>query len=56
MLREYDTAKADDIAVKAMKDEGLDPGAEQRIRTDFTRRILVTLHGLRNSDGIDRIG
>ena len=56
MLREKGEVKADDIAVKAMLDKELDPLTERKLRSDFTRRILVTLHDLRKAGTVQRIG
>ena len=56
LLREKGTIKADDVSVQAMRDKGLDPETERRIRTDFTRRILITLHDLRKAGTIEKVG
>jgi hypothetical protein len=56
MLRERSTVKADDIAVLAMKEKGLDPEADRKTRSDFIRRILVSLHDLRNANMIEKVG
>jgi len=56
MLREKGSVKADDIAVLAMKDKGLDPEADRKTRSDFIRRILVTLHDMRKAGTIEKVG
>lgn len=55
-LRERATVKADGIAVQAMKDKGLDPNKDQKLRSDFIRRILVSLHDLRKAGEIEKVG
>lgn len=55
-LREIGTVKADDIAVRAMKEKGLDPENNRKLRSDFIRRILVALHDLRDADEIEKVG
>jgi hypothetical protein len=39
LLREKGTIAADDVTVRAMREKGLDPEADRKQRTDFTRRI-----------------
>ena len=56
MLRERGTVKADDVAVLAMKEKGLDPEADRKTRSDFIRRVLVSLHDLRKSGVIEKVG
>ena len=56
MIREKGTIKADDVAVQAMRDKGLDPGTDHRTRVDFTKRILVTLHDLKKAGSIEKVG
>jgi hypothetical protein len=56
MIREKGTIKADDVAVQAMRDKGLDPGGDHRTRVDFTKRILVTLHDLTKRGTVVKIG
>jgi hypothetical protein len=56
MLRQKGTIRADDVAVQAMLDKRLDPEKNRRIRTDFIRRILVSLHDLRKADQIEKVG
>jgi hypothetical protein len=55
-LRERPSVKADDIAVQAMKDKGLDPNKDQKLRSDFIRRILVSLHDLRKAGEVEKVG
>lgn len=56
MLREKGTICADDVTVRAMRDKGLDPESDRKIRLDFTKRILVSLHDLRKAGTIEKIG
>jgi hypothetical protein len=56
MLRESGTIRADDVAVLAMREKGLDPEADRKTRSDFVRRILVSLHDLRKAGMIDKVG
>src|SRR5579863_4130126 len=55
MLRERGSIRADEVAVRAMRDKGLDPETHRKLRTDFNRRILVTLHDLMKAGQIQRI-
>lgn len=55
-LREYRTIKAETVAIQAMKDKGMDPDKDRKTRSDFTRRILVTLHDLRKAGYIEKTG
>jgi hypothetical protein len=56
LLREQETVTADDVTVRAMREKGLDPEADRKQRTDFTRRILVSLHDLRRAGTVEKIG
>jgi hypothetical protein len=56
LLREKGTITADDVTVRAMREKGLDPEADREQRTDFTRRILVSLHDLRRAGTVEKIG
>lgn len=56
MLRERGTVKADDIAVLAMREKGMDPEADRKTRSDFIRHILVSLHDLRKANVIEKVG
>jgi hypothetical protein len=55
-LREFGTIAADDLSVRAMRDKGLDPEADRKVRADFTRRFLVTLHDFRKNGLVEKIG
>ena len=48
LMREKGAIRAEDVTLQAMKDKGLDP-ADRKMRRDFTRRILVSLHDLRKA-------
>jgi len=56
MLREKGSIRADDVAVLAMREKGLDPEKERKLRTDFNRRILVTLHDLMKAGTAQKVG
>ena len=56
LLRENGEIAADDVTVRAMREKGLDPEADRKQRTDFTRRILVSLHDLRKVGTVDKVG
>ena len=56
MLRDKGTVKADDIAVVAMREKGMDPETDRKTRSDFIRRILVSLHDLRDSNVVEKVG
>lgn len=56
MLREKGSIRADDVTVRAMSEKGLDPESDRKLRADFTRRILVSLHDLRKNGTIEKIG
>ena len=56
LLREKGSVRADDITVRAMREKGLDPESDRKVRTDFTRRILVSLHDLRKNGTVEKIG
>jgi len=55
-LRENGTVKADAISVQAMKDKGLNPDKDRKLRSDFIRRILVSLHDLRKAGEVEKVG
>jgi hypothetical protein len=55
-LREKGAIRADDVALQAMRDKGLNPKTSRKLRTDFNRRILVTLHDLRKAGQIEKVG
>jgi hypothetical protein len=48
LLREKSTIRAEDVTILAMRDKGLDP-ENRKLRRDFTRRILVSLHDLKKA-------
>ena len=56
MLREKGTIRADEITVQAMREKGLDPDKDRKARTDFNRRILVSLHDLAKAEVVEKIG
>jgi hypothetical protein len=56
LLREKGTITAADVTVRAMREKGLDSEADRKQRTDFTRRILVSLHDLRRTGTVEKIG
>jgi hypothetical protein len=53
---ERGTVKADDIAVLAMMEKGMDPEADHKTRSDFIRRILASLQDLRDSNVVEKVG
>jgi len=55
-LREKGSIRADDVAVEAMRDKGMDPDKDRKTRADFIRRILVSLHDLRKAGMVEKIG
>lgn len=55
MLRERGSIRADDVTVQAMRDKGLDP-ENRKLRADFTRRILVSLHDLAKGGHVQKTG
>ena len=55
-MREHGMISANDVAVKAMRDKGLDPIAEAKLRVSFSQRILTSLHDLRRAGKVERIG
>jgi hypothetical protein len=56
MLREKGTIRAEDVTVRAMREKSMDPSADKKLRRDFTRRILVTLHDLRKAGAVMKLG
>lgn len=56
LLREKGAIAADDVTVRAMREKGLDPEADRKQRTDFTRRILVSLHDLHRAGTVEKVG
>ncbi|GAN75875.1 hypothetical protein [Acidisphaera rubrifaciens] len=55
-LRTQGAICAVDIAAQAMRDKGLDPAADRKLRTNFAQRFLTSLHDLRKAGRIERIG
>lgn len=55
LLRERGTIRAEDVTVLAMRDKGLDP-ENRKLRRDFTRRILVSLHDLKKAGAVMKLG
>jgi hypothetical protein len=55
MLREKGSIRADDVTVQAMRDKGLDP-ENRKMRADFTRRILVSLHDMAKGGHVQKTG
>lgn len=55
-LRVSETATSLDIAVKAMRDKGLDPENDPPTRTDFVRRITAQLNALCRDRKVEKIG
>ena len=47
---------AADLAAQAMRDKGLDPDADPKLRTSFAQRFLTSLHDLRKAGTVERIG
>ena len=55
-LRTDDSVSAVEIAAQAMRDKGLDPETDPKLRTNFAQRFLTSLHDLRKSGRVERIG
>lgn len=55
LMRERGTIRAEDVTIQAMRDKGLDP-ENRKLRRDFTRRILVSLHDLRKAEIVAKNG
>jgi hypothetical protein len=56
ILREKGTVKADDVAVLAMREKGIDSETDRKSRSDFIRRIPVSPHDLRKANVIEKVG
>jgi hypothetical protein len=54
-MRIQGSIRADDVTVQAMRDKGLDT-ENRKLRADFTRRILVSLHDLMKAGTVQKIG
>jgi hypothetical protein len=55
MMREKGPIRAEDVTIEAMKDKGLEP-ENRKLRRDFTRRILLSLHELKKAGVILKLG
>lgn len=55
-LRVQGSVSAVEIAAQAMRDKGLDPVADRKVRTSFAQRFLTSLHDLRKAGKVERIG
>lgn len=55
-LRAQGSVSAVDIATQAMRDKGLDPTADRKVRTSFAQRFLTSLHDLRKAGKVERMG
>lgn len=53
-LRTQGTVCAVDIAAQAMRDKGLYPDADRKVRTNFAQRFLTSLHDLRKAGKRER--
>ena len=56
MLREKGSITAVEVAAQAMRDKGLDPEADKKLRVNFSQRILTSLHDLRKAGEVVKIG
>jgi len=45
-----------DIACQAMRDKGMDPEADGKMRASFASRFLTSLHDMRNAETVERVG
>jgi len=55
-LRTQESVSAVEIAVQAMRDKGLDPDADAKLRTSFAQRFLTSLHDLRKIGRVECVG
>jgi len=55
-LRTQEAVSAVEIAAQAMRDKGLDPEADAKLRTNFAQRFLTSLHDLRKIGRVECIG
>jgi len=55
-LRERETITSVDIAVRAMRDKGLDPDNDPATRTDFVRRVGLQLGDMQRKGKVERRG
>lgn len=56
VLREQGEITAADVAVKAMRDKGLDPDSDRATRADFARRVGLQLNAMQRKGKVERIG
>jgi hypothetical protein len=56
MLREKGSITAVEVAAQAMRDKGLDPDADKKLRVNFSQRILTSLHDLRKAGEVIKSG
>ena len=55
-LRVQGLVSAVEIAADAMRDKGLDPAVDRKVRTSFAQRFLRSLHDLRKAGKVERMG
>jgi len=55
-LRNGGQVCAMDIACQAMRDKGMDPEADGKMRASFASRFLTSLHDMRNAGTVERVG
>jgi hypothetical protein len=55
-LRTQETVSAVEIAAQAMRDKGMDPEADAKMRTNFAQRFLTSLHDLRKAGRVECVG
>jgi hypothetical protein len=56
VLREHRVTSSADVAVRAMKEKGLDPNHDQPIRKDFVRRVTLQMRELAAKGIVERMG
>lgn len=55
-LRTQPDVSAVEIAAQAMRDKGLDPDGDRKVRTSFAQRFLTSLHDLRKTGKVECVG
>jgi hypothetical protein len=55
-LRDREVITAEEIALATMRDKGLDPDEDRRLRSDFIKRTLRALDALRRNGSVEKIG
>ena len=55
-LRTQETVSAVEIAAQAMRDKGMEPEADAKMRTNFAQRFLTSLHDLRKTGKVECLG